>query len=130
VTRCTDWCEIWRGGVDHAKFHPYWCRARGVGPSKLIILPKFWHIKPRRGVSLRVFLLIPFSVPSLPFPSSLPFPALSRPPFPSHFPFFVPPFPFLPSSSSLPSLLPYFPFPALSHSTVLSFPYAFLPFLQ
>ena len=42
ATRCTDWDEIWHGGVDgpllHAKFHPHRCNDKGIGPLKLKLL--------------------------------------------------------------------------------------------
>ena len=42
ATRCTDGGEIWHGGGDvHAKFHPYRCNDKGVGPPKLKFLLRF-----------------------------------------------------------------------------------------
>ena len=46
ATRCTDWGEIWRGGVDRRsttprQIYPNRCRGGGVGPPKLKILLKF-----------------------------------------------------------------------------------------
>jgi len=40
ATHCTDGGEIWHGGGDlrYAKFHPYRCNDKGVGPPKLKFL--------------------------------------------------------------------------------------------
>jgi len=35
--RCTDWREIWQGGVNRAKFHPIGATCRPCGAKKLKI---------------------------------------------------------------------------------------------
>ena len=32
ATCCTDWGEIWHGGLLRAKFHPHLCNDKGIGP--------------------------------------------------------------------------------------------------